>query len=73
MAITIWFCSLSVYHWCIKSIYNGFATAIHCTLKGVPFGFCFVQVMPIFKVKVKEELTKLGLQRLAAFLGFMHF
>ena len=37
-------------HWCIKSIYNGFAIAINCTLKVVPFGFCFVQVMPLFRI-----------------------
>ena len=28
----------------IKSIYNGFAIAIYCTLKVVPFNFCSVQV-----------------------------
>ena len=32
-------------YWCIKSIYNGFTIAIHCTFKVVPFGFCIVQVM----------------------------
>ena len=36
------------YHWCIKSIYNEFAIAIDSTLEVVPFGFCSVQVMPLF-------------------------
>ena len=30
--------------------YNGFAIAIHCTLKVVHFGFCSVQVMPLFRI-----------------------
>ena len=33
---------LSLRHWCINLIYNDFAIAIDCTLKGVPFGFCSV-------------------------------
>ena len=37
-------------HWCIKSIYNGFAIAIDCTLKVAPFSFCSVQVMPLFRI-----------------------
>ena len=41
-------CSLWYNQWCIKSIYNGFAIAIDCILKVVPFGFCFVKVMPLF-------------------------
>ena len=40
----------NIHHWCIKSIYNGFAIAIDCTLKVVPFGFCSVQVMPLFRI-----------------------
>ena len=38
------------FHWCIKSIYNGFAIAKECTLKVVLFGFCPVQVMPLFRI-----------------------
>ena len=41
---------LRLNHWCIKSIYNGFAIATDCTLKVVPFNFCFVQVMPLFRI-----------------------
>ena len=37
------FVGVCVIHWFIKSIYNGFAIAIDCTLKVVPFGFCSVQ------------------------------
>ena len=37
-------------HWCIKSIYNGFAIVIDCTLKVVPFGFSSVQVMALFRI-----------------------
>ena len=37
-------------HWCIKSIYNGFAIVIDCTLKVVPFGFSSVQDMPLFRI-----------------------
>ena len=56
-------------HWCINSIYNEFAIAIDCTLKVVPF------VSVLFKSCLfseslfgyLEEVTKIGLQRLAAF------
>ena len=41
---------LDIVHWSIKSIYNGFAIAMDCTLKVVPFGFCSVQVMPLFRI-----------------------
>ena len=44
-------------HWCIKSIFNGFAIAIHCTLKVVPFGFCSVQVMPLIKISIWLHLV----------------
>ena len=37
-------------HWYIKSIYNEFAIAKDFTLKLVPFSFCSVQVMPLFRI-----------------------
>ena len=37
-------------HWCIKSMYIGFAIAIDCTLKVVHFAFCSVQVKPLFRI-----------------------
>ena len=40
---------ISIGHWYIKSVYNGFAITIDCTLTVVPFGFCSVQVMPLFR------------------------
>ena len=36
----------------VSSQYNGFATAIDCTLTVVPFGFCFFQVMPLFRISL---------------------
>ena len=33
-----------------KSVYNGFAIAIDCTLIVVLFGFCSLQVMPVFRI-----------------------
>ena len=39
-----------IIHWCINSIYNGFAKAIDCTFKVVPFVFCSVQVLPLFRI-----------------------
>ena len=34
----------------LKSIYDEIATAIDCTLRVVPSGFCSVQVMPLFGI-----------------------
>ena len=64
---------LALLHWCIKSIYNGFAIAIDCTLKVVPFGFCSVLVMHLFRISfwlLRRSEFFFGLQRLVAFLGF---
>ena len=61
-------------HWCIKPIYNGFAIAKDYTLKNVPFGFCSVQVMPLFRISfgyLREE-PKNGLAATSVFLGFRH-
>ena len=63
-------------HWCIKSIYKGFAIAIDCTLNVVPFGFCFVEVIHLFRImfwltrKSEKNLACSGLQRLAAACNF---
>ena len=61
------FCGAS-HHWCIKSICNGFAIAIDCTLKVVPFDFCFVQVMSLFQNLTFGDKNWLA----AAFFGLRH-
>ena len=62
-------------HWCIKSIHNGFAIVIDCTLKVVPFDFFSVQVMSLSRIcfwllrRSNQNFTCSGLR---LFLGFRH-
>ena len=59
-----------VLHWCIKSIYNGFAIATDCTLKVVPFGFCSVHIMPLFRISMGYLREVMTIHIGADFLGF---
>ena len=65
--INVHYC-ISLIHWCIKSKYNGFA--IDCTLKVVPFGFCSVKVMPLFRISfwlLRKSDTNLSFSGLRPF------
>ena len=59
-------------HWCIKSIYNGFAIAIGLYLKSCDFQFLYCLSHASFQnllLVAKEKTFRCRLQAVANFLG----